>query len=65
MISEDLLLTETLDAPPAGRLRQADALTNGRGIDAGLCLQEIEDFAVSVIDRNSLHELFFDSRHIA
>jgi hypothetical protein len=58
MIPEDAFLAQTLDAPPAGGLRQADALADCRGIDAGFILQEIEDFAIRGIERNSLHDLY-------
>jgi hypothetical protein len=34
----DALIAQALDAPPDRRLRQADALTHVRGVDAGLGL---------------------------
>ncbi len=46
MILEYALLAKALDAAPAGRLGQPDALADAGRVDAGFALQEIEDFAI-------------------
>ena len=57
LVLDDALLAQPLDSTPAGGLRQANALTNGRCIDARLGLQQGEDLAVDLIKRNRLHNL--------
>ena len=39
--------------------RQADAFTDCCRVDARHVLQQVEDFAINVIERNALHSLFY------
>ena len=57
LIFDDALFAHSLDATPAGRLGQADALPDRRSVDSRLGLQQAEDFAIDVINGNGLHNL--------
>ena len=55
---EDAGFAQTLDASPACGLRQPDTFANRRGIDSRLCLQQVQDATIRLIQTEGLHKKF-------
>ena len=54
LVLDHSFLAQTLDAPPARGLRQADALADLGGVDPRLGLQQFEDTAIGLVEGNFL-----------